>query len=373
MQGSIFFRQADGRLVRMMEQGYEAEATLQRLLESHPDLLGGEQIDPDEPRRWLLIGREEGIPGEAEGGDLWSVDHLFLDQSAIPTFVEVKRSTDTRTRREVVAQMLDYAANAQRYWPVDRLREDHAQRCRNAGLDPESDVAALLGTADTDGFWEQARRNLAEGRVRLLFVADAIPPSLRTIIEFLNRQMSTVEVLGIEIKQFVGQQADTRLQALVPRVIGQSEQARQTKTNRPSRPSGITEEEFFQNAPAQMREAAKHLLRQARVAGMDAVFRHHRDDIYSIVLLVPGVSGTPVNLSYDLLWISLGRYHPVLKDPSVNQELRQLILSIDRNLASARNPEKSEVGIPLARLASTEAWETVGRILQMIARTLTSS
>jgi hypothetical protein len=51
-----------------------------------------------------------------------SVDHLFVDQDAVPTLVEVKRSSDTRIRREVVGQMLDYAANAVVYWPLERLR-----------------------------------------------------------------------------------------------------------------------------------------------------------------------------------------------------------------------------------------------------------
>jgi hypothetical protein len=37
--------------------------------------------------------------------------------------VEVKRSTDTRLRREVVGQMLDYAANAVVYSPVEHLIE----------------------------------------------------------------------------------------------------------------------------------------------------------------------------------------------------------------------------------------------------------
>ena len=64
------------------------------------------------------------MPSE-EGGVLrWSVDHLFLDQDAIPTIVEVKRSRDTRIRREVVGQMLDYAANAVVYWPVETVRAE---------------------------------------------------------------------------------------------------------------------------------------------------------------------------------------------------------------------------------------------------------
>jgi hypothetical protein len=41
----------------------------------------------------------------------------------VPTLVEVKRRADTRIRREVVGQMLDYAANGVVYWPLEQLRE----------------------------------------------------------------------------------------------------------------------------------------------------------------------------------------------------------------------------------------------------------
>ncbi len=40
------------------------------------------------------------------------IDHLYVDAAGVPVLVEVKRSTDTRLSREVVAQMLDYAASA---------------------------------------------------------------------------------------------------------------------------------------------------------------------------------------------------------------------------------------------------------------------
>jgi hypothetical protein len=63
-----------------------------------------------DPRRFLLVRREAPVPDRENGGIRWSIDHLFLDQDAIPTLVEVKRSSDTRIRREVVGQMLDYAA-----------------------------------------------------------------------------------------------------------------------------------------------------------------------------------------------------------------------------------------------------------------------
>jgi len=45
------------------------------------------------------------------GVSVGSLDHLFLDEAGVPTLVEVKRSSDTRARREMVAQMLDYFNN----------------------------------------------------------------------------------------------------------------------------------------------------------------------------------------------------------------------------------------------------------------------
>ena len=88
----------------MDEALYDSERLLQEMLAKHPDLLAGEQINIDDPRRWLLITREMSVPDEEDGSGRWSIDHLFLDQEGIPTLVEVKRSSDTRIRREVVGQ-----------------------------------------------------------------------------------------------------------------------------------------------------------------------------------------------------------------------------------------------------------------------------
>jgi hypothetical protein len=63
-----------------------------------------------------------GVPAAAGAGATWSLDHLFVSGEGVPVLVEVKRSSDTRLRREVVGQMLDYAANAVRYWPPADLR-----------------------------------------------------------------------------------------------------------------------------------------------------------------------------------------------------------------------------------------------------------
>jgi hypothetical protein len=146
MSGGMYLIQEGGGLVEMSERPYDSEDLLQGLLARYPNLLAGDQMEDSEPRRLLLISREVSLGSEDDGGGRWSVDHLFLDQDAVPTIVEVKRSTDTRIRREVVGQMLDYAANAVVYWPVETLRAQfEADR-----EEPDQDIADLLDNPDAD-------------------------------------------------------------------------------------------------------------------------------------------------------------------------------------------------------------------------------
>ncbi|MCC5953680.1 MAG: hypothetical protein JJU45_16430 [Acidimicrobiia bacterium] len=220
----------DGELANLQLAKFEAEEDFQQLLEDHAVLLAGDQINRDSPRRFVLVCREARIPSEAGGSDRWSADHLFIDQDAVPTIVEVKPKEDTRLRREVVGQMLDYASNASVYWEQGHLRALFDRTWEAKGSSPLAALAALYehGTpseAVADQFWDQADANLEAGRLRMLFVADEIPLELQRIIEFLNEHMSPAEVLGIEIRQYVG----GGMRAMVPSVIGQTAAARTTK------------------------------------------------------------------------------------------------------------------------------------------------
>ncbi len=225
MATGIFLIRDDGELNELSEQQYEAESFLQSLLAEHPNLLAGDQINPAAPRRWLLISRETAVPDEVGGGGRWALDHLFLDQDGIPTLVEIKRSTDTRVRREVVGQMLDYAANAVVYWSAEEIRSQFEARCQMRDQDPAQVIAELLRRDDPEAFWMDTKRNLQAGKIRMVFVADAIPTELQRIVEFLNGQMDPAEVLAVEIRQFVGQ----GIKALVPKVVGQTAAALQKK------------------------------------------------------------------------------------------------------------------------------------------------
>lgn len=227
MGGGIFVRK-DGTWVEMPRQPFSTEDELQALLAAHPHLIAGHQIDEEEPRRWVLVRREISIPSEQNGTGRWSLDHLLLDQAGIPTLVEVKKAENNEARRMVVAQILDYAANAVLYWPVEQLRQHFEAQCQAAGLDAESVLAEHLGPeADVDDFWTQVKTNLQAGRIRLLVVTDQVPGELRRIIEFLNAQMDPAEILAVELRQFT----DGERCALVPQVFGHVSAAERRKNS----------------------------------------------------------------------------------------------------------------------------------------------
>ena len=96
---------------------------LQKLLFENLDLIPGDQIRPDDPRRWLLIKNEMPVPDPSTGINRWNIDFFIVDQDGIPTFIECKRHDDSRSRREVIGQMLDYAANGHYYWSAVELSE----------------------------------------------------------------------------------------------------------------------------------------------------------------------------------------------------------------------------------------------------------
>ena len=264
MSDVIFVRHPSG-LARLVRTVPEQEDPFQALLENHPELLGGGQLRPDgEPLRFLLVQREAGIRDSAVSGNRWSIDHLFIDQHGTPTLVEVKRSTDTRVRREVVGQLLEYAANATAWWEPGLMEQ------MSRGLYAENYEVVMrefLGDSDASQFWIEADERLASGRIRLLFVADRVPSELRTLIEFLDEKLDGIEVAGVEIVHYgVGDQ-----QAYVPRVVGQSERAR-SKRQRSSPKSKTTESELLDRVGVAASKVFSMVLQAARARGWTTYF-----------------------------------------------------------------------------------------------------
>ncbi len=215
MAERIYVMNEEGTPQPLEKEPFAKEEILQALLAEHPELLDGEQIKPGDPRRWILIDREVGISEAEDASPIWSLDLLLIDQDAVPTLVEVKRGENREVRRAIVGQLLEYAAGASKTWTVAELRDAFEKK---HGENADAVLYDLLRSDDAaaEKFWESVRENLKEKDLRLLFVSDQIPDTLRRIVEFLNEKMPTIEVLAVEIKQFRGES----LQTFVPEVIG---------------------------------------------------------------------------------------------------------------------------------------------------------
>jgi len=211
---SIFTESSSGELVEMRLTAPEEERILQELIERHPILisLADENL--------MLVQREAGATGTEVHGERWSLDHLFVTPDAIPVLVEVKRATDTRIRRYVVGQMMDYAANGSTYWTADTMDAAFRTTCERLNYDPDETMAEFIAEGfSTEDFWIQVQANLRAGRLKLRFVADRIPEQLGRVVQFLNAH-TDMEVLAVELGYFRSDAGET---TLVPNFIGQTE------------------------------------------------------------------------------------------------------------------------------------------------------
>lgn len=267
MSSGVFVIKKDGSLQEMSKQDYDSEDKLQRLVAQYPNLMAGNLINEVEPRRWILISREYGVPDTQNSEGRWAIDHLFLDQDAIPTLVEVKRSSSTRIRREVVGQMLEYAANAVSYWSIDKIRVQFESKYEKLNQDPEQAWSEELQIEEGyEEYWSSVETNLEMGKIRMLFIADEIPLELKQIVEFLNDQMSPAEVLALEIKQYVGEDQTT----LIPRIFGQSSKTQIKKASKSQKRSW--EDKLDWTSP-EVRDIALNLKKAVETEYEDVVSR----------------------------------------------------------------------------------------------------
>ena len=253
------FTVVDGELEALEEQGFSREDELQVLIAEHPELIDGEQIRPGDARRWILVTREKCIAESSGAPAKWALDHLIIDQDAVPTLAELKRGASSEIRRTIVGQLLEYAAHAARTWTASELREAFEREAETRGRDAREELVTLLQTneePELERFWETVATNLAAQRLRLLFVADDIPDPLARTVAFLNAQMPDIEVLAVEIKRFPGKSGQT----LVPRVIGRTAASSRARSGR-----ALTHDSFLEGfADHDVRNVAERLLDVAR-------------------------------------------------------------------------------------------------------------
>jgi hypothetical protein len=115
----------------------------------------------------------------------------------VPTLVECKRFRDVRAKREVVGQMLDYAANALHYLTREKFGAFIEEQARRSGVDGDTLVRGFdaIDATSVNTLFENVQNKIAEGQVRLVFFMEEAPAELRSVVLFLNKQMDRAEVL----------------------------------------------------------------------------------------------------------------------------------------------------------------------------------
>lgn len=200
----ILIQDKDG--IRALEEGYATEAELQAFLRDHPDLLPLEEIDLTAPPL-LCIGWEVGLTSGAE-------DILYIDQNGLITIVETKLRKNPEARREVVGQILEYAAQMSSWTSADVERQAErffaSPNCAGTyrGCTLEKAVNIFLEQSQTfpgfsyDDYVQQIQTSIEHGHFRLVIAIDEPPEPLLRTVEFVNRFSERFEMYLIQLKRF---------------------------------------------------------------------------------------------------------------------------------------------------------------------------
>jgi hypothetical protein len=260
----ILIRDQQG--VRALEEGYASEEELQTFLREHPDLMPIEEIELN-AAGLLCIGWEVGLASGAE-------DILYIDQNGLLTVVETKLRRNPEARREVVGQILEYAAQMSTWTSADVERQAEnffgTSHCPEAyrGLALKRALEMLLESTGAapgfayEDFLKQAQENIERGHFRLIIAIDEPPEPLLKTVEFVNRFSERFEMYLVQLKRF-GDLA-TEQSIFVPALFGK------VATGRPSR-GKWDERSFFEDVErkrsGQEIDAVRQLYELAKAKG----------------------------------------------------------------------------------------------------------
>lgn len=169
-------------------KGEYDEAWLQSLLFTRPELLPIEDISRSHSALIPLCREMETGAGP--------IDLVYVNEQGMLTLVECKLWRNPEARREVVGQILEYAAHLAG-WAYHDLRNAVAAARRVDG-DPICDlVESQAGAVDARSLIDDVQRCLEEGRFLLLIVGDGIRRNVQSIAEMLRQQAGLSFTFGL--------------------------------------------------------------------------------------------------------------------------------------------------------------------------------
>jgi hypothetical protein len=368
---SVWMKSPGGELVAMDATSYATEDELQGFIADHPEILASTLSAGDQVTAWLLIRRELAIMME-EGDDRtrWSLDHLFIDGDGVPTLVEVKRSSDPRARREVIAQMLDYAASFRHYWTAEALRTVWGDSVALAGGQRAEVMESFLQSttfADEDSFWGEVQTRIAANQLRLVFVGDRFSPHLVRIIEYLNEQLLTTEVVGVEVVPHAD--AEMALVAYVPTVRGRTASVPRAKSTAERRTPQDFDEMLRENHGELAVQSVRELVdRVASFGGFSTFGTDARNPRLFINFKTNGVgkvywplefNSRPGTVAIQLRWLA---NHPAFASESCRTEIVARVSKAVGTVIDVPRPDGFP-GFPVRALSAPGVVEGLAEVL----------
>lgn len=155
-----------------------SEDWLQRLLHQAPSLLPLRDVDDRIEPPLVSLGREVPTP-------VGPIDNLFISRNGYLVVVETKLWRNPEARRQVVAQLIDYAAHV-RKWRFTDL-EDLSRRV-DPGNDKPLYERVKPDDVDQHEWIDRVNENLVRGRMCLLVVGDGIRSEVEALAEVIGGQ-----------------------------------------------------------------------------------------------------------------------------------------------------------------------------------------
>jgi len=189
------------------------ENWIQEIIYKNPQLIPTSEIEP-------VFGNQISI-GREISTNAGYIDNLFINSDGYLTIVETKLWRNPEARREVVAQIIDYAKELNK-WNFQKL--DNSVRASSLNYNNTNDgiieILTKFDQVDEKEIIDNIERNLRKGRFLLLIVGDGIRENVQDMVEYLSQMPQLYFTLAlVELQIFKTQFENREIRLIIPNII----------------------------------------------------------------------------------------------------------------------------------------------------------
>jgi L-fucose mutarotase/ribose pyranase (RbsD/FucU family) len=199
---------SNGKAVRLERVDFTQkdldEGFLQEIIRANPSVLPAHELDKAYTQL-ISIGREASTVAG-------SIDNLLATPEGNLVIVETKLWRNPQARREVIAQIIDYAKDLSSwtYDDFDAVAKAYSRRYLSKQMSLSELMQSQFPQFDEKVFHDNLLRNIELGRVMLLVVGDGIREGVEQMVEYLQTYATLHFTLGlVELQLYKIGEGDT--------------------------------------------------------------------------------------------------------------------------------------------------------------------